>query len=65
MARASAAAAAETARQIREVAIDLFADKGYAAVSIDEIAEAAGLLYVEDRCLIIEQRRTQISRRSA
>lgn len=43
MARASAAAAAETARQIREVAIDLFADKGYAAVSIDEIAEAAGV----------------------
>ncbi|KXP03250.1 CoA-binding protein [Tsukamurella pseudospumae] len=30
-----------------------------------EIAESAGLLYVEDRCLIIEQRRTQISRRTA
>ncbi|WP_336669708.1 CoA-binding protein [Tsukamurella sp. USMM236] len=38
---------------------------GIRSAEAREIAEAAGLLYVEDRCLIIEQRRTRISRRTA
>ncbi|MGV2983355.1 TetR family transcriptional regulator [Microbacterium sp. AGC85] len=41
MARTSAAHAAETARRILEVATTHFAEKGYAAVSVDEVARAA------------------------
>ncbi|CAM3329347.1 CoA-binding protein [Tsukamurella ocularis] len=43
----------------------LWLQLGIRSAEAREIAEAAGLLYVEDRCLIIEQRRTRISRRSA
>ncbi|AUN38991.1 CoA-binding protein [Tsukamurella tyrosinosolvens] len=43
----------------------LWLQLGIRSAEAREIAESAGLLYVEDRCLIIEQRRTQISRRSA
>ncbi|QTV79316.1 TetR/AcrR family transcriptional regulator [Microbacterium sp. NIBRBAC000506063] len=41
MARATAAEAAETARRILEVARAHFAEHGYAAASVDEIARAA------------------------
>lgn len=41
MPRASAADAAKTARRILEVAATHFAEKGYTAASIDEIAQAA------------------------
>lgn len=43
MPRASAAAAAQTAHQILEAAAELFAARGYAAVSLDDIARAAGV----------------------
>lgn len=43
----------------------LWLQLGIRSAEAREIAESAGLLYVEDRCLIIEQRRTRISRRSA
>lgn len=35
----------------------LWLQLGIASVEAREIADAAGLLYVEDRCLIVEQRR--------
>jgi predicted CoA-binding protein len=35
----------------------LWLQLGIASAEARAIAEAAGLLYVEDRCLIIEQRR--------
>ncbi|WP_337004531.1 MULTISPECIES: TetR/AcrR family transcriptional regulator [unclassified Microbacterium] len=43
MPRASAADAAETARRVLETATAHFAEHGYAAASIDEIAHAAGV----------------------
>lgn len=43
MPRASAAAAAQTAQQVLEVATDLFASRGYAAVSLDDVARDAGV----------------------
>lgn len=43
MPRASAADAAETARRILDVATTQFAALGYAAASVDEIAQAAGV----------------------
>ncbi len=43
----------------------LWLQLGIRSAEAREIAESAGLLYVEDRCLIIEQRRSQISRRTA
>ncbi|MET9327177.1 CoA-binding protein [Tsukamurella sp. NPDC003166] len=43
----------------------LWLQLGIRSAEAREIAESAGLLYVEDRCLIIEQRRTQFSRRKA
>lgn len=43
MPRASAAAAAETARRILEVATAHFAEHGYAAAAVDEIARTAGV----------------------
>lgn len=43
----------------------LWLQLGIRSAEAREIAESAGLLYVEDRCLIIEQRRTRISRRTA
>ncbi|MFB8189775.1 TetR/AcrR family transcriptional regulator [Microbacterium sp. NPDC055988] len=43
MPRASAADAAETARRILDVATVHFAEHGYAAASVDEIAQAAGV----------------------
>lgn len=42
----------------------LWLQLGIRSAEAREIAEAAGLLFVEDRCLIIEQRRTRISRRT-
>ncbi|NMD56734.1 MULTISPECIES: CoA-binding protein [Tsukamurella] len=56
----------EIARQaVAAGATALWLQLGIRSAEAREIAEAAGLLYVEDRCLIIEQRRTRISRRSA
>ncbi len=43
MPRATAAAAAETARRLVEIAADLFADRGYAAVALDDVATAGGV----------------------
>lgn len=43
MPRASAADAAETARRILKVAADLFAVRGYAGVSLDDVAQGAGV----------------------
>ena len=43
MPRASAADAAETARRILEVATTQFADYGFAAASVEEIARTAGV----------------------
>jgi AcrR family transcriptional regulator len=43
MPRSSAADAAETARRILDVATAHFAEHGYAAASVDEIAQAAGV----------------------
>jgi predicted CoA-binding protein len=39
----------------------LWLQLGIASEETREIAESAGLLYVEDRCLIIEQRRLRLS----
>lgn len=39
----------------------LWLQLGIASAEAREIAESAGLLYVEDRCLIIEQRRLGVS----
>lgn len=48
----------EVARQAVAVgATALWLQLGIASAEAREIAEAAGLLYVEDRCLAIEQRR--------
>ncbi|MGW2094298.1 TetR family transcriptional regulator [Promicromonospora sukumoe] len=41
MPRASAAAAAHTARQVLDSATELFAARGFAAVSLDDVAQAA------------------------
>ncbi|MFI8524833.1 TetR/AcrR family transcriptional regulator [Promicromonospora sukumoe] len=41
MPRASAAAAAHTARQVLDSATDLFAARGFAAVSLDDVAQTA------------------------
>lgn len=41
MPRASAADAAETARRVLAVATDLFAERGYAGVALDDVARAA------------------------
>ncbi|OUC80845.1 TetR/AcrR family transcriptional regulator [Gordonia lacunae] len=43
MPRASAAAAAETARAVLAAATRQFAERGFAAVSLDDVAEAAGV----------------------
>lgn len=43
MPRASAAAAAQTAREVRDVGTELFAARGFAAVSLDDVAQAAGV----------------------
>ncbi|VDR38051.1 acetyl coenzyme A synthetase (ADP forming), alpha domain [Tsukamurella paurometabola] len=56
----------EIARQaVAAGATALWLQLGIRSAEAREIAESAGLLYVEDRCLIIEQRRTRISRRGA
>ncbi|MFW0788154.1 CoA-binding protein [Gordonia sp. CPCC 205333] len=53
--------AAEIARQAVEAgASALWLQLGIRSAAAREIAESAGLRYVEDRCLIIEQRRTGI-----
>jgi predicted CoA-binding protein len=50
---------AEVARQaVAAGASALWLQLGIASSEAREIAESAGLLYVEDRCLIVEQRRT-------
>ncbi|MCH5641115.1 MULTISPECIES: CoA-binding protein [unclassified Gordonia (in: high G+C Gram-positive bacteria)] len=50
---------AEVARQaVASGATALWLQLGIRSDEAREIAESAGLLYVEDRCLIIEQRRT-------
>jgi uncharacterized protein len=52
------AEAAEVARQaVAAGATALWLQLGIASAKARAIAESAGLLYVEDRCLIIEQRR--------
>lgn len=43
MPRASAAAAAQTAQNILNAATELFTDNGFAAVSIDDVADRAGV----------------------
>ncbi|RPF20505.1 TetR/AcrR family transcriptional regulator [Myceligenerans xiligouense] len=43
MPRASAAAAARTARQVLDTASDLFAAHGFTGVSLDDVAQAAGV----------------------
>ncbi|WP_055476472.1 TetR/AcrR family transcriptional regulator [Gordonia sp. HS-NH1] len=43
MPRASAEAAAETARTVLAAATDQFAERGFADVSLDDVAEAAGV----------------------
>ncbi|PHV68512.1 CoA-binding protein [Williamsia muralis] len=53
---------AEIARQaVAAGATALWLQLGIASAEAREIAESAGLLYVEDRCLIIEQRRLGVS----
>lgn len=53
--------AVEIARQAAAVgASALWLQLGIRSAQAREIAEAAGMRYVEDRCLIIEQRRTGI-----
>jgi len=55
-------AAPDIARQALTVgATALWLQLGIMSAEARSIAEAAGLLYVEDRCLIIEQRRLAIS----
>ncbi|MFW0794369.1 CoA-binding protein [Gordonia sp. CPCC 205515] len=54
--------AAEVARQAVDAgASALWLQLGITSPEARAIAEKAGLLYVEDRCLIIEQRRTGIT----
>jgi uncharacterized protein len=49
---------AEVARQaVAAGATALWLQLGIASAEARQIAESAGLLYVEDRCLVIEQRR--------
>ncbi|MDS1116829.1 TetR/AcrR family transcriptional regulator [Gordonia westfalica] len=43
MPRASAAAAAATARHIREIATEMFGTRGFGDVSLDDVAESAGV----------------------
>lgn len=43
MPRASAAAAAETSRQVLDVATEMFSSRGYSAVSLDDVATASGV----------------------
>ena len=43
MPRASAAAAAQTAQHVLESATELFASRGFAEVSLDDVAQAAGV----------------------
>lgn len=43
MPRATAAAAAETARQVIDSATQLFTERGFADVSLDDVAQAAGV----------------------
>lgn len=53
--------APEIARQaVAAGATALWLQLGIVSAEARQIAEAAGLLYIEDRCLIIEQRRTGI-----
>lgn len=53
----------EIARQaVAAGATALWLQLGIRSAEAREIAESAGLLYIEDRCLIIEQRRTQITK---
>ncbi len=53
---------ADIARQaVAAGATALWLQLGIASAQTREIAEDAGLLYVEDRCLIIEQRRLRLS----
>lgn len=53
---------AEIARQaVTAGATALWLQLGIASAEAREIAENAGLLYVEDRCLVIEQRRLGVS----
>lgn len=53
---------AEVARQaVAAGATALWLQLGIRSDEAREIAESAGLLYVEDRCLIIEQRRTGLA----
>lgn len=53
---------AEIARQaVAAGATALWLQLGIASAEAREIAENAGLLYVEDRCLVIEQRRLGVS----
>ena len=55
------AATPEVARQAVEVgATALWLQLGIMSEEARSIAESAGLLYVEDRCLIIEQRRLNL-----
>lgn len=59
-----AADAPEIARQaVAAGATALWLQLGIVSPAAREIAESAGLRYVEDRCLIIEQRRTGITKR--
>lgn len=56
------AAAPDIARQaVAAGATALWLQLGIASAEAREIAESAGLLYVEDRCLLIEQRRLGVS----
>lgn len=56
------AATPEIARQaVAAGATALWLQLGIASTEARRIAEEAGLLYVEDRCLIIEQRRLRVS----
>lgn len=43
MPRASAAAAAQTAQDVLTAAVSLFSDRGFAVVSLDDVARAAGV----------------------
>jgi predicted CoA-binding protein len=54
--------AADIARQaVAAGASALWLQLGIASAQARRIAEDAGLRYVEDRCLVIEQRRTGLS----
>ncbi len=56
------AAAPDIARQaVAAGATALWLQLGIVSAEAREIAESAGLLYVEDRCLLIEQRRLGVS----